>query len=339
MLLRLAVLLVLSASVSAIAAEGTPAAPPPASSPPAAELSPEAAKVGITAAEPAPDAKADAGPTTLDSPERVRDLCAALETTNNMHFTGEPSEIAEQRRTHEAERTRTIGKVFRVDVPSKGFSFGHYRTGQDEVELDGDRPLYALDGALALDLSGIDDVAFKSTPAQLADWSRLKKANTLVLQVTFRPAGDRCPGNLFARGHRLAGVPTAWRILGENGAVLGAADEENQPLDPNSLSAQAAAPKSVKVTRVTLDESSDESKTRLEGVQGALDRCMGNARRPGSMVVSFAVQQGRLTEPQVIMDAARDEQVSGCLARALAGAVVVGAERPSGRGSLTLSLQ
>lgn len=305
---------------------------------PAARAMPEEPVVKLSAAAPAVPAPA---PDVLElgTPDQVRDLCASLELPENVHFTGEPSEIAEQRRAHATARAQILGRTYRVEVPAKGFVFGHYRNGQDEVELDGDRPLHAVDGALALDLSGIDDVAFKSTPAQLAEWSRQKKAGTLSLVVTFRPAGERCPGSIHARAFRLAGLPTSWRIVGEQGRVLAAADEEGLPQDPASALTATQAPRAVKVTRLSLDpEGADESKARVEGVQAGFDKCVANARRAGSLVISFAFQGGRLTDPQVIMDASRDELVAACLARSLAGAPLAGAKTPSGRGTLTLSL-
>jgi hypothetical protein len=54
------------------------------------------------------------------------------------------------------------------------------------------------------------------------------------------------------------------------------------------------------------------------------------------MVVTFAVDNGRIRDPQVIMDALRDDQVSACVARALANAPIEGGP---GRGTASLAVQ
>jgi len=78
------------------------------------------------------------------------------------------------------------------------------------------------------------------------------------------------------------------------------------------------------------------SLVRMAGsLQAALDRCASGAQRTGRILVSFSVQGGRVREPQVMMDSLRDDKVSGCLARALAGAEVDG----QGRGTASFAVQ
>ena len=57
------------------------------------------------------------------------------------------------------------------------------------------------------------------------------------------------------------------------------------------------------------------------------------------MVVSFSVQGGRVRDPQVIMDAARDEQTASCVSHALSGAPIAGAGGVSGRGTASVAIQ
>ena len=77
---------------------------------------------------------------------------------------------------------------YRVEVPSKGFAFGLYRAQDQQIELDGDRPLRAIDDMLVLDLEGIDDVSFNARAEQVAAWTQEKKAKALNLVVVFKPA-------------------------------------------------------------------------------------------------------------------------------------------------------
>ena len=325
----------------------------------------EAAAPAITPAAPAaPAAPPDA--IALSTQQQLKELCASLERTDSVRFTGDPSEISAARAAHEARRAEALGGVYRVEVPSKGFAFGHVRQGRDEVELDGDRPLRALSDALALDLAGIDDVAFHAAPRTLSDWSKQKEAGQLALVVVFRPDDERCAGSPIARHWRMGGRPLWWTIV-DAGAAVASADEQGNPFEgapaalpapaasaaaparsaaaPAHAAASVAAPsaaarRSLVVESLTLDaDGADDSKARLEGASPALDRCAAAAQRPGSLVVAFGLQAGRLRDPQVVMDGTRDEQLAGCVARALADASVAGGGSGAGRGTVTLGVR
>jgi hypothetical protein len=291
-------------------------------------------------------------PENLSTPEALQELCAALERTELVRPTGDPAEVARARAEHEQGRLRAAAKVYRVLVPSKGFAFGRYRASPEEVELDGDRPLRSIDDQLSLDVAGIDDVAFHASPAQLAAWNGEKKAGRLQLAVLFKPEDQRCAGSPVAKSYRIAGSPRGWQLLSGEGSPVAAADEAGLPVDPPAppaadskaapgAPAAAATPKrSLQVARLSLDsDAADDSKARLEGIQGALDRCAAAARRSGALVVTFALQAGKVRDPQVIMDATRDEAASSCVARALVGAAVAGVGPASGRGTLSLQFE
>ena len=320
----------------------------------------EAAGPTVTAAAPAALSPAPPAASALGAQPQLKELCASLERTDSMRFTGDPGEISAARAAHEARRAEALGGVYRVEVPSKGFAFGHVRADRDEVELDGDQPLRAFDDALALDLAGIDDVAFHAGAATLADWSKQKKAGQLALVVTFRPDDERCAGSPIARHWRLGGKPLWWAIVDAAGATLAAADEQGKPVEPAAARATAAAgalafaasppsapapvaaatPRSLVVESLSLDaEGADEGRARLEGASPALDRCAAAAQRLGSLVVAFGLQAGRLRDPQVVMDGTRDEQLAACVARALAGASVTGGGSGTGRGTVTLGVR
>ncbi|TMA20243.1 MAG: hypothetical protein E6J85_10300 [Deltaproteobacteria bacterium] len=159
----------------------------------------------------------------------MRELCAALRAP--MGFSElDPAETAA--RGHRAERLRSeaLSHSYRLSVPAKGFTFGRYRSEQQEIELDGNRPLRALDGALSLDLAGIDEVAFQASPAQVRDWNARKRAGELSLVVQFRPSGEPCAGKAVAGIFRLSGEPLSWQIETDTGPVA-AADEDGAPLE------------------------------------------------------------------------------------------------------------
>src|SRR5205085_59259 len=125
------------------------------------------------------------------SEDQVRERRAALRAPMGCSEL-DPAETAA--RGHRAERLRSeaLSHSYRLSVPAKGFTFGRYRSEQQEIELDGNRPLRALDGALSLDLAGIDEVAFQASPAQVRDWNARKRAGELSLVVQFRPSGEPC---------------------------------------------------------------------------------------------------------------------------------------------------
>ena len=261
---------------------------------------------------------------------QVRELCGALRDSGEA-FEGDPAEAEASRRTAQLRRDQAAQATYAVEIPSKGFTFGRFRAGENLLELDGDRPLRAVDSELSLDLDGTDEVAFHARPEQVSQWSKAKKAGTLKLAVTFRPGGERCAGSAAARAWRLSGHSLSWQLL-DGDKVVAAADESGEPVGLPS------GPRSISVEKVALEDA-DDAKVALTGVQPALDKCAAGARRLGTLVVHFAVQGGRVRDPQVILDGLRDETVSTCVARALTGAALTGAPGAGGRGSATLALQ
>jgi len=265
----------------------------------------------------------DAAPLTAD--DQVRDICAALKPA------GEPAPGVSPART----RAQALARTWQLQVPANGFGLGRYREAEQELELDGGRALRALDGALTLDLVGLDDVAFRASPAELKQWTAAKKDGKLTLTVVFHPAGERCSGNVSARIFRMEGIPLWWQLELDSGPVA-SADEDGLPVD------KAGSSRAFRVDKVVLDtelNAPEVGKGRLSAAQSALDRCAKAAKRRGSMVVSFGVQDGHVHNPQVIMDAVRDEDTARCVSQALSGAALSGADPSSSRGTASLTVQ
>jgi len=262
----------------------------------------------------------------LTAEDQVRDICAALKEQG-----GEPGPGVSQPRS----RAQALSRTYQVQVPPNGFGLGRYREAEQELELDGDRALRALDGALTLDLAGVDDVAFRASATQVKQWTAAKKEGKLTLTVYFHPSGERCAGNAAARIFRMEGYPLWWQLEAD-AAPVAAADEEGLPVD------KPGTARTFRVDKVLLDTEMprpDAGKDRLAAVQGALDRCAQAARRRGSLVVSFGVQDGHVRNPQVIMDAARDEDTARCVSHALSGAAIAGADPAASRGTASLAIQ
>lgn len=265
----------------------------------------------------------------LEQEAQVRDLCAALRV-QPADTEADPVDAAEAYKSGLQKRDEAAARWYRVEIPSKGFAFGQYRAKDRQLELDGDRPVRAVDGVLSLDLDGIDDVAFNARPEQVKAWSAEKKAGTLKLVVVFKPHGERCAGSAAAEAWRLAGRVRSWEMVGASG-VLASANEDGEPVG-------GGGPHSVRVEKVALDSDSgppdDDGRGRLSSVQGALQKCAAGAPRSGNLVVGFSVQSGRARDAQVIMDSLRDGKVAECVARAVNGAEVGG----SGHGTASLTL-
>jgi hypothetical protein len=279
-------------------------------------------------------------PVALAEEAQVRDLCNAFARRGPGSDTDDPVEAAAAHKEREAVAEKAVSRTYRVEIPSRGFTLGRYRRAQSELELDGSFPVRTIDDRLALDLDGIDDVAFSATPEQVATLLKEKKANELRLSVVFRVNGEPCAGNPNARSWRLAGAPIAWQLLDARG-VVAAADEEGLPIVPKGTDARAAPPRrlSVKVEKLSLDESAEEGKARFEGVQAPLDKCAAGAQRAGALVVVFDVAGRHVRDPQVIVDGVRDQETSQCVAQALSGAALSGAGERSARGTATLALE
>ena len=264
----------------------------------------------------------------LTEEAQVKELCAALSGEARI-ADADPAEAVAAEKAAQARREEAAARSYRVEVPSKGFSFGRYREQDRQIELDGDRPLRTLDGVLSLDVEGIDDVAFNARPEQVSAWSKEKKAGTLRLVVVFKPSGERCAGSAAAEAWRLAGKPRSWELVGAQGAVA-AANEDGVPV--------GGWPRTLRIEKVSVesDEAApeDDGRARLSAVRGALEKCAGSAQRSGILLISFSVQSGRVKDPQVIMDSLRDEKVANCVAHAVNGAPVGG----TGHGTASLSL-
>jgi hypothetical protein len=262
----------------------------------------------------------------LVSDEQVREICAALKEQGGEPVSGVRPSTA---------RAQALSRTYVVNVPANGFGLGRYHESEQELELDGGRALHAVDGALALDPAGLDDVAFRASPEQLKQWIAAKKDGKLSLTLYFRPAGEGCAGNPAARIFRMEAYPVWWE-LAVNSAPVAAADEEGLPVD------KPGAGRTCRVDKVVLDSDAprpDAGKERLASAQSALDRCAQAAHRRGSLVVSFSVEGGHVENPQVIMDAARDEETARCVARALSGAAISGADARATRGTASLAVQ
>jgi hypothetical protein len=265
----------------------------------------------------------------LTQKSQVKELCEALRAQPSEKGL-DPAQLAAARKAAQARRDEAASRWYRVEVPAKGFALGRYRAQDQQLELDGDRPLRAIDDTLSLDFDGIDEVSFNARSAQVTEWSEQKKAKALRLAVVWKPSGEPCAGSAAAESWRIAAKPRSWELLGPQGAVA-AANEDGEPL--------GGGQRQVQVEKVSFEgddaPQGDEGRGRLGAAQGALERCGSGAQRTGKLVVTFAIQGGRIREPQVILDSVRDERVSGCVARALAGAEVGG----SGRGTASIAVQ
>ena len=265
----------------------------------------------------------------LTSKTQLKELCEALRAQPS-ETDLDPAQIAEARKAAQARREEAAGRWYRVEVPSKGFAFGRYRAQDQQLELDGDRPLRAIDDTLSLDLDGIDDVSFAAGSEQVTAWTQEKKAKALKLVLVWKPSGARCAGSAAAEAWRIAGHARSWELLGAQG-TLASANEEGDPV--------GAGPRQMRVEKVTLDSDDapleNEGRSRLASSQAALDRCAAGAVRTGRLVMSFSVHDGRVREPQVIMDSLRDEKIAGCVARAISGTELAGA----GHGTASLTVQ
>src|SRR5436305_14388511 len=78
---------------------------------------------------------------------QVKDLCAAFRE-QPADTEADPVDMAEAHKAALARRDEAAARWYRIEIPSKGFAFGQYRAKDRQLELDGDRPVRALDGVL-----------------------------------------------------------------------------------------------------------------------------------------------------------------------------------------------
>src|SRR5207244_10893025 len=140
-------------------------------------------------------------------------LCAALrEQPYDPEL--DPAQAAAAAKAAQAKREEAAGRWYRVEVPSKGFVFGRYRAQDKQLELDGDRPLHAVQNTLSLDLDGVDDVSFHATPEQVSAWSKEKKDGTLRLVVVWKESGERGEGSAAGEAGGRRGRARAGAVVG-----------------------------------------------------------------------------------------------------------------------------
>ena len=85
-----------------------------------------------------------------------------------------------------------------------------------------------------------------------------------------------------------------------------------------------------------LNAPEDDGRGRLSSVKPQLDRCASGAQLGGNLVLGFEVRAGKAQDPQVMLDSIRDEKIAACVARAVQGAPVGGA---NGHGTASISLE
>lgn len=265
----------------------------------------------------------------LTDKSQIKELCEALRA-QPPEADLDPAQVSAARKAAQARREEAAGRFYRVEIPSKGFSFGRYRAHDKQIELDGDHPMRAIDDMLALDIEGTNDVSFNARPEQVTAWSAEKRGRSLRLVVVFKPSGEPCAGNDAAESWRIGGQARSWELVGAQG-VVASANDDGEPV--------GGGPRQMRVERVTLESDGapqeNEGRARLSSARAALDRCAYGAQRAGKLVLSFSVQDGRVRDPQVVLDSVRDESIAGCVARAINGAEVGG----SGHGTAAIAVQ
>jgi hypothetical protein len=94
----------------------------------------------------------------------------------------------------------------------------------------------------------------------------------------------------------------------------------------------------VRVTSVAFDNEAplaDEGRSRLAPAQGALENCAGLVQRPGRVAIGFTSRDGAARDVVIVVDGVRDDAVTTCLTRAIAG---VPLDR-AGKGTATIAVE
>ena len=208
-------------------------------------------------------------------------------------------------------------------------------------------------GTPTLTISSVAGISAPASPTGNADItlaSNTPNPVTVVFTTTGVPVGNTVQLTLTpAFGSRSSVISPA--LTGSTASAT-ASVQITLPVGPSVLSAQTTFTivaalgdllrnfaGNERVEKVTLDSDDapleNEGRSRLASSQAALDRCAAGAVRTGRLVMSFSVHDGRVREPQVIMDSLRDEKIAGCVARAISGTELAG----TGHGTASLTVQ
>src|SRR3989442_7959473 len=85
----------------------------------------------------------------LTSKAQLKELCEVLRA-HPSETDLDPAQIAEARKEAQARREEEAGRLYLVEVPSEGVAFGRYPTQDQQLDLDRDRPLPAIDHTVSL---------------------------------------------------------------------------------------------------------------------------------------------------------------------------------------------
>jgi len=162
-------------------------------------LSPFAARAEDPPARPAAPQDEKRASIEWTAPDGARAACLASRPVERVFFDGDEVARVKAKEAYEAARVRVLKDLYVVKVPSRGFSFGDYRTKDSVLPLDLSLPLRALHGAISLvvDNDGLLGFPFDESSAKAAIAAH--KSGTDVLEVSFEldpVLGAPCSGSL-----------------------------------------------------------------------------------------------------------------------------------------------
>ena len=276
-----------------------------------------------------PPAKANAqartpeGLVALDSPEKAREVCLATRPTARVAFEGNAVEQATAKEAHREARKEALGRLYKVQVPSQGFSFGAYDAKEHKLAIDFRRPLRALYGAVTVAIPSDTSLLLPMSPeaAQSALAAHNARAATLDLFfVLDEGAGAPCAGSAAADVYTVSGEAVAAALHDGMGTLLARAETPRADAHRALLGGYSGVP-TVSIGAVQTDEGMDPVRIaqRLQSVTEPVRRCYEArlTQQPsasGVVVLGVAVGgSGAVESVDFIADALGDPMLRECV--------------------------
>lgn len=260
----------------------------------------------------------------------VRDLCLATRRAERVLLAGEGKEREDSAREWRQRRQQLLSRLYRMNIPARGFSLESSREAEEELPLNLERGWRAHHGAVTLELPRNLSLSFIVPPDEAVRAREHVESSEAVLDVYFELGEtDRrvCSGSSAAGVYRLHAIPAAVELRSSKGELLARLETPRADAHREILGGYSGVP-SATIGAVTVAGSVDpeQVRQRLAPLAAPMRRCYVKrlVQRPGAsgtIIVGVEVgRNGRVSGVDFIADATSDEGLRRCVAENLQNA-------------------
>jgi hypothetical protein len=262
----------------------------------------------------------------LDSPDKAATLCTSLQPPERLRLKGGPVSAADQKASYEEKRKAALELEYLLVLQPREFQIAEVDTSAGTISIDTTRPFRGLGGSLTIYDIEVDELTLHMDPANTKAAEAAISGGHATLAVTFKVARDE-QSPCFATTARAYILATDFvsAALRNGATVLAQTSEEDGFAPQNAIKGTP----SVELVPMSTDGGAPlppEFQTRLAKVKPDVQRCYETAlvKDPsldGSVVFGWDVRSGK-TVPSVQADSVQNDEVVGCLTKAISAVTV-----------------